>query len=342
MPHLMIFLRHALAIVRREKILEISLIVVVVVVLGSVGFAVFEKDMALDDALWWSIVTLTTVGYGDIAPQTTGGRLVGAMVMVLGIGFLGLLTAGVAGLFIENRLMKHRGMHAVKVTDHLIICGWNFRGNDIVAELRADPKSRDLPLVIVADIEEAPIQARAVHFVRGQVSAESMSKANLPAAQTVILLADDRLAVHARDAQTILDTMTVKHICPDVYACVELMSSENLHHCRMARADEVVVVGDISTNLLVQASLDHGITRLISELVSNRTGEELYKVTPPQELIGQPFLDVMNTLKKTYGTLCLGLENTADNTVIANPPADRIVGRDDHLIVIATSRPVWT
>ncbi len=53
------------------------------------------------DALWWSVVTITTVGYGDRYPVTTGGRIVGAMLMLTGIGLFGMFTAYVASLFVE-------------------------------------------------------------------------------------------------------------------------------------------------------------------------------------------------------------------------------------------------
>jgi voltage-gated potassium channel len=55
------------------------------------------------DALWWAVVTLTTVGYGDIVPNTTAGRVDGVMIMVTGIGILGLLAGSLANFFRVDR-----------------------------------------------------------------------------------------------------------------------------------------------------------------------------------------------------------------------------------------------
>jgi voltage-gated potassium channel len=54
------------------------------------------------DALWWALVTLTTVGYGDIVPRTVWGRVIGGFVMLMGITFISFLTATVTSLFISS------------------------------------------------------------------------------------------------------------------------------------------------------------------------------------------------------------------------------------------------
>ncbi len=71
---------------------------VTVVLLGGAVFAWVEPETApsFSDGLWWSVVTTTTVGYGDISPATTGGRIIAGFLMVTGIGLLGAVTGEVA------------------------------------------------------------------------------------------------------------------------------------------------------------------------------------------------------------------------------------------------------
>ena len=230
-------------------------------------------------------------------------------------------------------------MKTVRVKRHFVICGWNFRGSDIVGKLRADQKSKQVPIVIIADLNEKPLDDSNLRFIRGKVQPKFLEKANLKEAQTVILLSDDNLDTHVRDAKTILDTLTIKNLCPEVYVCVELIESKNIEHCQMAKADEIIVVGELSTNLLVQGALDHGITHMITELVSNRYGNELYKIKPPSSLVGLIFLEVMCELKKNHGVLCLAVENKENHKLIANPDAGYRLDPEDELVVIAMSRP---
>lgn len=85
----------------------------IITILGSFAIYFFEKDTSTTiksygDAFWWSIVTVTTVGYGDISPTTTAGRVIAAILMLSGIGFLSMLTSTVSTYFITKTNEKKR------------------------------------------------------------------------------------------------------------------------------------------------------------------------------------------------------------------------------------------
>ena len=325
---------------RGENLHQVLLVLAALIVTGSVFFWIFEKDLSLGDAVWWAIVTVTTVGYGDISPATVGGRLVGVMLMMMGIGFLGILTATIAGIFIERKIMENKGMVPTDVNDHFLICGWNYRGPEIVAELRADDKSRETAIVILAELEQKPLDDPLVHFIQGTINTQSLENANARAAKTAMMLADENLEVQYRDAKTILDTLTVKSHFPHLYVCVELMETKNVEYGQLAKADEIIVVGELGTNLMAQAALDHGITHMITELVSNRFGSDLYKVDIAPVMAGRSFYDVLCELKEKKGILCVGVEDKAERRLMTNPDAEYRLKAEDQLVVIASKRPV--
>ena len=82
----------------------VGLVTVFVVVLsGAVEATVDTKDFnSLWDGIWWAVVTVTTVGYGDVTPHSVQGRLVAMVVMLFGIGFLSVLTATIASRFVQT------------------------------------------------------------------------------------------------------------------------------------------------------------------------------------------------------------------------------------------------
>jgi voltage-gated potassium channel len=77
--------------------------VMVVVVSGSAQAVIDSGDFtSIWEGIWWAVVTVTTVGYGDVYPKTVGGRIVAIVVMFVGIGFLSVLTAAVASRFVKS------------------------------------------------------------------------------------------------------------------------------------------------------------------------------------------------------------------------------------------------
>ncbi len=85
----------------------VGLFVLAAILLGATGVFVFEAGEnksvgSFGDAIWWATVTATTVGYGDVSPVTTEGRIVAVLLMFTGIGFIGVFTATVASFFIEQ------------------------------------------------------------------------------------------------------------------------------------------------------------------------------------------------------------------------------------------------
>lgn len=88
-----------------------ALLGIIVLVFSSVAILQVEQGESAnirtaEDALWWAVTTMTTVGYGDRYPTTTDGRLVGAALMIVGVGMVGVLTAFLASRFVKSEERK--------------------------------------------------------------------------------------------------------------------------------------------------------------------------------------------------------------------------------------------
>ena len=83
-------------------------------------FYVSEPDVRnLGDGIWWALVTITTVGYGDITPVTTLGRVVGSSLMLLGLGLIATITAIVSAKFIQNFVDHHTNDDVLEKLDEM-------------------------------------------------------------------------------------------------------------------------------------------------------------------------------------------------------------------------------
>jgi len=93
---------------KQSALTSVALISFLMVVFSSIAILQFEKDInsnikTAEDAIWWSYVTITTVGYGDKFPITTEGRIIGAILMTTGVGIFGTFTALVSSWFIDKK-----------------------------------------------------------------------------------------------------------------------------------------------------------------------------------------------------------------------------------------------
>lgn len=323
---------------RRENFHRIVATLVALLLLGALGL--WQLDPAgrpFLDWLWWSVVTMTTVGYGDITPTTIPGRLIGVVLMFCGIGILSMITATIASFLVERQLTRERGMGTTQFKDHIILCSWNVRTREILRELRSDPRTERSPIVLVAEVDRKPVDDDDLHFVRGPISEETLARAGIADANTVVILADDRLEAGARDAQTVLATLTVESLNPAAYTIVEVLDEANVRHCQRARADEVIVGHQLSSRLIASAALDHGLSKVVSELLSQRFGQTLCQVPLPAELVGRSFLEVLVEMKTANKAIVVGVQR--DDEVVTNPDADYRLEARDQLIAIVVDQP---
>lgn len=82
------------------------------IIIGTLGIAITEQK-SLFDALWWTIVTITTVGYGDISPVTSVGRVIAILLMIFGIGFISTLTSTLTNYFAQKAHSHHLEIHSI-------------------------------------------------------------------------------------------------------------------------------------------------------------------------------------------------------------------------------------
>jgi len=88
----------------------LALSTLTVALLAGLVVTIIDKEDFPDygTAVWWAIVTLATVGYGDVVPHTGWGRVVGSVVIIVGVTFIAFLTAVVTSLFVEEEQKTHR------------------------------------------------------------------------------------------------------------------------------------------------------------------------------------------------------------------------------------------
>lgn len=292
------------------------------------------------DALWWFVVTITGVGLNATGPVTPPGRAASTAVLMLARIFFGMFTGAIAATLINRLMMEGKGMGKVAMRKHVVICGWNSRGIDIVNQLTHDEHAQSI--VILARLDEAPVRRAGVHFVRGDATSEDdLKRADVQHAETVIIMADESipgLTDSTVDGRSVLTALTVETLNHGVYSFAEVRQQENRQHFLRANVNEVLVINEIVSALMARTSVHHGLSRVMHDLLTSDAGNEIYIQPAVSSVVGKPFDDVLIQLQSMKRYILIGL--TRGDEILLNPKDPVIITRGDSLILIARDKPV--
>jgi voltage-gated potassium channel len=312
---------------------------------STTGFMYFElskqPDLKWIDAIWWSIVTMTTVGYGDLNVMTLNGRVfIGFPTMLLGVSILGYLLSYVASTILESKLKEIKGMKTLNFSKHIIISRFNSLGKflTLVQEIKKDISTKNLKIVLIDNsLDELPgeLQEMGIFFVKGDPSRESiLLKANFESASSIIIPADDNDLINS-DHKNLAVALTIERLCPEIYTVVECVNPENEVFLQRADVDSIISMSSLTNQMMIQELQDPGIHTIISELTSNRYGKQLYIVDVDKEIF-----EKFGKIKKHYeslGNVVLGIRRRDENFL---GPKDKFkLLKNDKVIIIGSERP---
>jgi voltage-gated potassium channel len=289
------------------------------------------SEIASPTTYWWYfLVTSATVGYGDVFPVSTGGRIVGIYVIIGGIVTLTLLFTQLATALQSVRGRRTRGVIALDLSDHVVLLGYHpGRTDRIVSELTAD---RRFQVVLCAwdDVGEDPLPDYPdVLFVRGDLTHEDVTtRACVARARTAVIDARD-------DNEALAIAVAVDHANPGIHLVVALRDLGRRDTLRYIN-DGVQTVQWHMPFLLTEEASDPGITQIYTDLMSSGGHGNTYSVTVPDGFPHATFGDCQTWFGRTFGATVLALR-TPEGLVVS-PPWDRPVSEGCTLYYVAAQR----
>lgn len=225
----------------------------------------------LNDAIYVLLVTMTTSGDAAVVPVTTGGRWVVGFAVIVSKLLTALLCAVAAAILIDHKLKMEMGLKMHALENHVVIVGWNLKGSQIVAALRNDAELQKTPLLVMADLEQKPVEDALVYFTRAgnPIRGESIQRACLQKAKIIIILANYAERSHA-DALSAVNCLMARKTNPDAKIIAELLDPNQRIYLESAGATAVISLGDVAGLLLAEAALGNQTTQELLQHVTRR------------------------------------------------------------------------
>ena len=304
-------------------------ILIVLPIIGTAGYMVLEGWSFLD-ALYMTIITLTTVGFREVRELDDSGRIFTMVLIISGVGailyaFLAVfqfVLEGELGLLLGKQRMK-RTIEGLK--DHYILCGFGRVGEEVAREFVA----RDLPFVVVETNPEAIERAerRGYLLLIGDATNDEMLKAAGVERAGCLLAASDS------DAGNTFIVLTARALNPGLFIVGRAAHPETESRMLRAGANRVFSPYIIAGRQMALSALHPVVVEFIDTLATRKDGAPVLaemEVTPESGLRGRTIHEVLHTLRSV---VVLGLQR-ASGELKVGPESDTILETGDRVIVM--------
>ena len=306
------------------RVLRVLLMLIVIFLFGTFSFSKTES-ISFFDAAYWTVITCTTVGYGDITPQTPLGKLVSIILVTCGLGIYGYAAASLGGLLIEGRvkstLEEVFGLKKYEKRRHVVIIGWNPIAEEAANELTAN--GYDVVVVDESGEHVHEIRERGAVAVKGDALRETtLRNANAQDAAHVLIALND-------DSRTIMAVLLCKRLTSArVVACIN--SREHVELARHAGADEVVSAATFGGRLLASAAFEPSVAKFLNDVSTAAFGYDVAELSAADAVIGK----TLAAFKEATGALVLAIRR--GDKLLMNPPLDTKIEKGDILVVLGS------
>ncbi|WP_416828578.1 ion channel [Ectobacillus polymachus] len=320
---------------------RLSVIIRIFIMLGALvivfGFSIHFLEPkvfpSIFDGIWWAIVTVFTVGYGDYVPQSTYARLLGILLILLGTGFGSYYMVSFTTELISRQYSNQKGQAAVSLNRHLIVVGWNERAKRVVSQYKVLYPHKDIVL-IDETLPTLPSDYSHLYFVKGCSHHDKiMLRADSKHADTILITADKEKSEGDADVHSVLTVLTVKGMNPNIYCIVEMLTSHQIENAKRAGADEIVQANKLTSYVMTASMTLPSSSETIISLCKLFTANKI-QLIPFLEKDDQSLFRIYGEQLLKKDMLLLGVQRNGEN--IIHPSHPFLLQTGDIFIVIKT------
>lgn len=315
---------------------RLRLAIVLIVALISTGVAGYYwlEGIPPLDGLYMTIITLSTVGFGEVRPLSPAGRVFTIALIVTGVGVGAWTIESAVGVLLGDQLWYSVGRRRMEreidgLRDHFIVCGYGRMGQQTVSEFQR----RGVPFVVVESDPEIvqELIEQNVNVVEGDATLdEALLLAGIERARGLVAAVDT-------DADNVLTVLSAKELNPGVFVVARAALQESESKLYRAGADRVVTPYTIGGRRIALAVLRPTVTEFLNTVVySEELDTEMAElpVGPDSALAGKTIRETQ--LRSRWSAIVVGVKKTSGEMIIG-PTADYRIEVGDTVLVVVES-----
>ncbi|MEK4221873.1 potassium channel protein [Bacillus sp. FSL W8-0116] len=309
----------------RKLIIPISCLALTLII-GTFGY-MWTEHLSFFDAVWLTVVSVLTIGYGDMTPATIQGKIFTLIIIPVAIGIVTYILARFASAVIDGKWadeVKRRKMnHKIdQLEHHIIVCGLGRVGKQVVAQLKREHQ----PIVAVEKNEQILEKTEDLLYVNGDATDDDvLIAAGIERASCIVITLPS-------DTDNVFITLTARGINPNILIVTRAEKEEAEKKLYSAGADKVINTSSIGGKRMAMSVLKPVSMELVDTLLQDSEGaynvEEIV-LREDSKLVNQTLKQ--SKLRQVCGVTIVAIKR--GNTIISNPKPDEQLLANDLLIV---------
>jgi len=315
-----------------QKLRLALVMLALIIVAGTAGFMTLE-DMEPIDALYMTVITLSTVGYGEISTLHPEGRIFVIFLIAFGVATAGYTFSVMGETILEGHFREMFGRRKMegkinKMSDHIIIAGYGRVGRQVAEEFQ----KRKISFVVIEKDEDAIVRLDrdGVMFVQGEATDDDvLYKAGIERAKTLV-------STLPGEANNVYLTLTARDINRNLHIISRADYDEGIKKLKRAGANHVVSPHVLGGIRMAMASLRPNVVDFMHTTTLGEGGLSIEELVLPSlcDLNGKSLIE--SNLKKDYGATLIGLKKPGQEMNVA-PGPETVLQAGDILVLIGKS-----
>lgn len=286
------------------------------------------------DGVYFTIVTMSTVGYGDISARSDAGKAVVIFLIVCGCAMYAVIIGEGASLVWRRGEAKLKGDIKHKLENHIVIMeeGSLNVARELFEEILADENRDPKQLMYVSTHDRNPFSDQGIRYTRGEriYDDDVLKRSCIEHAQKVIIKGNE-------DSDTFFAAEAVVALNPDIDVTVWVIDKDNMDRFYRLKG-RVNVIHPLTAQMLCQ-NMEDKIYFPLQSLLTNKEGQEIYMISLPQNGKTWDIEKLQPLLRERYRVLLWAVQRSDDPEPIVNP-FDIQLSAGTLLWVMAEQRPV--